>query len=187
MAELGEDEGTLGNDFAMGHRLTVRPHEAAVYLPATSGVGREDMGECLPCAVRSITEVRAITEEAFAVGAVERLTQVSVIVSATNAKGTVMVEAGPGPLGLCPVRGVAEVDRDTKICLVNLGSQPVEIEGEQVVTMAERVSETAWDGTTPGWYNAHLSISRMWSVSSWRWLCCPAGTCSRLKKGTWDG
>ena len=103
----------------------------------------------------SIAEVRAITEEAIAVRAVERLTlaprtvsQVSVIVSALNAKGTVMVEAGPGPLGLCPVRGVAEVDRDTKIWLVNLGSLPVEIEGEQVVTMAESVSETA--GTDTG-------------------------------------
>ena len=73
------------------------------------------MGECLSCTVRSIAEVRAITEEAFAVQAVEGLTlaphtvtQVNVIVSAANAKGTVMVEAGPGPLGLFPVRGVAE-------------------------------------------------------------------------------
>ena len=117
------------------------------------------MGERLPCAVRSIAEVRAITEEAFAVQAVEGLTlaprtmsHVSVIVSAMNAKGTVMVEIGPGPLGLCPVQGVAEVDRDTKIWLANLGSQPVEIEGEQVVAMAERVSETGGmdTGTTEG-------------------------------------
>ena len=46
-----------------------------------------------------------------------------------------MVEAGPSPLGLCPVRGVAEVDQDTKIWLAKLGSQPVEIEGEQDVAM----------------------------------------------------
>ena len=37
VAEIGKDEGILGNDFAMAHRLMVRPHEAAVYLPATSG------------------------------------------------------------------------------------------------------------------------------------------------------
>ena len=80
------------------------------------------MRECLPCGVWSIAEVRTISEEAFAVQAVERLTlapctvsQVSMIVSATNAKGMMMVEAEQGPLGLGPVRGVAEVDRDTKI------------------------------------------------------------------------
>ena len=32
------------------------------------------MGERLPCAVRSVGQVRTITEEAFAVRAVERLT-----------------------------------------------------------------------------------------------------------------
>ena len=103
-------EGILGNDFAMAHPLTVRPHEAAIYLPTTFGGGREDMGERLPWAVRSIAEVRVINNEAFAVRAVERSTlaprtvsQVSVIVSVPIAKGTVMVEARPGPLGLCPI------------------------------------------------------------------------------------
>ena len=33
MAEIGDDEGILGNDFAMAHKLTVRPCEGAVYLP----------------------------------------------------------------------------------------------------------------------------------------------------------
>ena len=33
VAEIGEDEGILGNDFAMAHELTVRPCEGAVYLP----------------------------------------------------------------------------------------------------------------------------------------------------------
>ena len=143
VAEIGEDKGILGNDFTMAHRLMVRPHEAAVYLPVTEGGGREDMGERLPCTIRSIAEVKAITEEAFTIRAVEWLTlvpctmsQVSVIVSTTNAKGTVMVEAGPWPPGPCPVRLVAEEDRDTKIWLANLGSEPVEIEGEQVVAMA---------------------------------------------------
>ena len=39
----GDDKGILGNDFAMAQRLTVRPHEAAVYLPKTSGGGRKDV------------------------------------------------------------------------------------------------------------------------------------------------
>ena len=64
MAEIGEDEGILGNDFAMAQHLTVRPHESAVYLPASSSADKEDMGERLSCAVRSVAEVRAITEEA---------------------------------------------------------------------------------------------------------------------------
>ena len=63
MVEIGEDEGILGNDFAMAQELTVRPHEGAVNLPAFSSGGKADMRERLPCAVRSVTEVRAITEE----------------------------------------------------------------------------------------------------------------------------
>ena len=49
-----------------------------------------------------------------------------------------MVEARPGPLGLCPVRGVSEVERDSKIWLANLGSQ---IEENQVVATADCVTE----------------------------------------------
>ena len=45
VAEIGEDEGILAYDFAMAHRIMVRPHEAAVYLPGSSEGGREDMGE----------------------------------------------------------------------------------------------------------------------------------------------
>ena len=37
--------------------------------------------------------------------------QVSVTVSARNAKGTVMVEAQLGPMGLCPVQGVAKLNQ----------------------------------------------------------------------------
>ena len=33
VAEIGDDEGILGNDFAIAHELTVRPREGAVYLP----------------------------------------------------------------------------------------------------------------------------------------------------------
>ena len=36
VAEMGDDEGILGNDFAMAHELTVRPCEGAVYLPNLS-------------------------------------------------------------------------------------------------------------------------------------------------------
>ena len=49
MAAIGEDEVILGNHFPMAHRIMVQPHEAAVDLPLTSGGGREDMGERLPC------------------------------------------------------------------------------------------------------------------------------------------
>ena len=37
VAEIGDDKGILGNDFAMAHKLTVRPCESAVYLPDLSG------------------------------------------------------------------------------------------------------------------------------------------------------
>ena len=57
VAEIGEDEGILGNDFAMAQELTVRPHKGAVYLPAFWMIGKEDMGERLPCASRLIAEV----------------------------------------------------------------------------------------------------------------------------------
>ena len=63
VAEICEDEGFLCNDFAMAQELTVGPHEGTVYLPAFSSGGKEDMGECLPCAVWSVAEVRAITED----------------------------------------------------------------------------------------------------------------------------
>ena len=65
VTQIGEDEGILGNDFTMAHLLTVWPHEGAVYLPAAPRSGTDDMGECLPCAVRSVVELRTITEEAF--------------------------------------------------------------------------------------------------------------------------
>ena len=107
MAEIGDDEGILGNDFAMAHELTVQPCEGAVYLPDLAGTGKEHMGERLPCTIRSVTEVRAVTEETLAVRAVgsHTATQVRVIVPTPRARGTVMIEPGP-PFGLCPVRGV---------------------------------------------------------------------------------
>ena len=37
VAEIGYDEGILGNDFAVAHELTVRPCEGAVYLPDLAG------------------------------------------------------------------------------------------------------------------------------------------------------
>ena len=42
VAEIGKDEGILGNDFAMSQQLTVRPHESAVYVPASSSTDKED-------------------------------------------------------------------------------------------------------------------------------------------------
>ena len=43
VAEIGEDEGILGNDFAMAQHLTVLPQDSAVYLPASSSAQKEDM------------------------------------------------------------------------------------------------------------------------------------------------
>ena len=61
VVEIGDDEGILGNDFAMAHELTVRPCEGAVYLPDLAGTGKGHMGERLPCTIRVVTEVRAVT------------------------------------------------------------------------------------------------------------------------------
>ena len=150
VAEIGEDEGILGNDFAMVQELTVRPHKGAVYLPAFTSTGKEDMGEHLPCAVWSVAEVRAITKELLAVRALRTMTlapqtvsQVSVIIPTLRP----MVEAGTGPLGLGPVRGVTEVKQDSKIWMANLGSHPVEIEENQVEATEECVTEAP--GTCP--------------------------------------
>ena len=155
MAEIGDDEGILGNDFAMAHKLTVRPCEGAVYLPDLSGTRKEHMGERLPCTIRSVTEVRAVTEETLVVRAVGSatlathiVTKVRVIVPTPRARGTVMIEMGPGPLGLCPVRGVVEVENDSSIWLANTGTQPIHIEQNEVVAMAEYV--LAGPGTNPG-------------------------------------
>ena len=119
VAEIGDDEGILGNDFAMAHELTVRPCEGAVYLPSLSKAKEEHMGQRLPCTIRSVTEVRA----------------------------------GPGPLGLCPVRGVVKVEQDSRIWLANTGPQPIRIEENEVVAMAVRGSSVAstWLADTGKW------------------------------------
>ena len=113
------------------------------------------MGERLRCTIRSVTEVRAVTEETLEVRAVgsatlapQTVTQVRVIVPTPRARGTVMIKMGPGPLGLCPVRGVVEVEKDSSIWLANTGTQPIHIEQNEVVAMAECVM--AGPGTNPG-------------------------------------
>ena len=141
VAEMGDDEEILGNDFAMAHELTVRPCEGAVYLPNLSRAKEEHMGQRLPCTIRSVTEVRAITEETLAP---HTLTQVRVAISTPRSGGTVMIETGPGLLGLCPVR----VEQDSRIWLANTGPQPIRIEENEVVAMAECV--TAGPGAGPG-------------------------------------
>ena len=87
------------------------------------------------------------------------------------------------------------MDRDTTIRLADLWSKPVEIEGEQVVAMAESVSETGGTDTGPieegmdgvdGMVQRAAQHLRDADVSSWRRLCCPADTCSCPRKGTWD-
>ena len=141
-----DNEGILGNDFAMAHELTVRPCEGAVYLPDFAGTGKGHMGKHLPCTIRAVTEVRAVTEETLAVRDVGSATlaphtvsQVRVIVSTPRARGMVMIDPGPGPLGLCPVRGIVEVEQDSSIWLANTGSQPIQIDKDEVVAMAECV------------------------------------------------
>ena len=105
VAEIGDDEGILGNNFAMAHELMVLPCEGAVYLPDLAGMGIGHMGERLPCTIRSVIEVRVVTEETLAVRAVgsatlapHTVTQVRVIVPTPRARGTVMMDPGPGPL-----------------------------------------------------------------------------------------
>ena len=146
VGKIGDDEGILGNDFAMAHELTVRPCQGAVYLPDLAGTGKRHMGERLPCTIRSVTEVRAVTEETLAVRAVgsatlapHTVTQVRVIVPTPRARGTVMIDPGPEPLELCPVRGIVEVEQDSSIWLANTGTQPIHIEKDEVVAMAECV------------------------------------------------
>ena len=146
MAEIGDDEGILGNNFAMAHELTVRPCEGAVYLPDLAGMGKGHMGVRLLCTIRAVTEVRAVTEETLAVRAVgsaklapHTVSQVRVIVPTPRARRTVMIDPGPGPLGLCPVRGIVEVEQDSSIWLANTGSQPIQIDKDEVVAMAECV------------------------------------------------
>ena len=57
VAEIGEDEGILGNDFAMAHKIMVQPHEGAVFLPEAQVVLAGWLGERLSCVVRVITGV----------------------------------------------------------------------------------------------------------------------------------
>ena len=149
VAEIGDD------DFAMAHELTVWPCEGTVYLPNLSRAREEHMRQRLPCTIRSVTEVQAITEETLAVRAVgparlapHSVTQARVVVPTPRAGETVMIEMGPGPLGLCPVRGVVEVEQDSRIWLGNTGPQPIRIEQDEVVAMAECI--TARPGASPG-------------------------------------
>ena len=104
MAVIGEDEGILGNDLAIA------------YLHDLSAMRKEHMGECLPCTIRSVTEVRAITEETLAVRAMgpatlapHTVTQVRVIVPTPGARGTCDGRNRAWTAGVCPVPGVVEV------------------------------------------------------------------------------
>ena len=135
----------------MAQQLMVQPHKSAVYLPASSSTGKEDMGERLPCAVWSVAEVRAIKEEVSVVQALRTMTlaprtvsQVSVVIPTQRRGGMVLVEAGPGPLGFCPVQWVTEVEQDSQIWVANLRLHPVV---NKVIAMAECVTETP--GTCP--------------------------------------
>ena len=71
VAEIGEDEGILGNDFAVAHQLTVWPHEGLSRAPT---VVATELWERLTWFVHQIMEVRAITEETLAVRTTKRVT-----------------------------------------------------------------------------------------------------------------
>ena len=97
--------------------------------------------------------MRAVTEETLEVRAVGSATlaphtvrQVQVIVPSPRARGKAMIKTGP--LGLCQVRGVVEVEKDSSIWLANTGTQPIHIEQNEVVAMAECV--LAVPGASPG-------------------------------------
>ena len=105
-----------------------------MYLPADPRSGMDDMVEHLPCAVRLVPEVRTITEEAFAVRAAERLTLApQTVLGGCDARR----RTRPGP-----VRADAKMNQDTTIWLANSGPQPVEVAPDQVVALAEWVSES---------------------------------------------
>ena len=96
-----------------------------------------------------------ITEETLAVRALgpstlalHTVTQVQVAVPTPRSGGTVMIKTRPGLFGLCTVRGVVEVEQDSRIWLANTGPQPIRIEENEVVAMAECVTEGP--GTIPG-------------------------------------
>ena len=71
MAKISEDEGILGNDFAVAHQLTVWPHEGLSRAPT---VVATELWERLTWFVHQIMEVRAITEETLAVRTTKRVT-----------------------------------------------------------------------------------------------------------------
>ena len=130
VAEIGEDEGILGNHFAVAHQLTVWPHEGAVYLSRVPTAVATELWERLTWFVHQIMEVRAITEETLAVRTTKRVTiapmamcQMSMNVPASTISGSVKLEPGPGPLVLYTVQGVTDVNQETKIWLANSGSQ----------------------------------------------------------------
>ena len=115
--------------------------------------------------------------------------------TAMAAAGKVMLELGPGPLGLCPVQGVAEVNQETRIWLANSGLQPIEVSEGQVVALAERVSES--EGQAHGddkakwmrltrWYDRLLYTSQRRNAGSWRRHCVPGIICLPMAKATWD-
>ena len=145
VAEIGGDEGILGNDFAMAHELMVRPCEGAVYLPDHAGTGRGHMGERLPCTIRVVTEVRAVTEETLAVRAVGPAT-----LAPHRLPGKGDRSYSPGPrdgdggsrtrtTGAVSVRGIVEVEEDSNIWLANTGSEPIQIDKDEVAALAECV------------------------------------------------
>ena len=97
VAEIGEDEGILGNDFAMVQELTVGPHEGGVYLPAFSSGGKKDMGKHRSVGCRGQRHnrrcPRGSSPEDNDPGT--PVSQVSIIVPTLRPGGTVMLETVP--------------------------------------------------------------------------------------------
>ena len=155
VAEIGDDEGKLGNDFAMAHELTVSAMQGRHVSPNPfqSEGGAHGTGPAMyhPVSYRSMGDTgRNPCSSGCGTGNPGTAYRHTSASGRPHPKlgGTVMIETGPGPLGLCPVRGVVKVEQDNRIRLANTGPQPIRIVENEVVAMAECI--TAGPGTSPG-------------------------------------
>ena len=60
-------------EFAMAHKMKVRPHKGAVYLPGAPALPIGELGKGLSCVVCAITGFQVFTEETLVERARERI------------------------------------------------------------------------------------------------------------------
>ena len=134
VAQIGEDEGILGNEFAMAYQLTVRPSEGAVYLPQAPTLSAEEFGEQLTCIVYTIAEVQPIMEDALAVQTMEPVTMAPMAlcqVSLSMQVGNVGIRTGTAGTVRSP-RGNQHLPRN---------KDQVDVRCGQVIALVEQVSK----------------------------------------------